>query len=225
MTKKTIAASAKIMIVEDHPLVQEGLRSVLESTPNFEVVATARTVSEALAQIDTAKPDLVLADLTLPGRSGLELIKDLKAIHPRLPVLVISMHDEDIYAERVLRAGGRGYLMKNSAGKLVIEAIETVLAGGVYVSPETANRFLEALSRGAVKYGLPLQRLTDREIEIFEMIGLGKNSHEIGRLLNISPRTVHAHRNRIREKLSLANSTEVLTHAVKWIESGKAPPC
>jgi DNA-binding NarL/FixJ family response regulator len=222
MSKASIATK-KILILDDHPLIREGMARILEAEPGIEVAGTAASVSEALELVESTEPDLVVSDLTLPDRSGLELIKDLKALHPGIPVLVVSMHDEEIYAERVLRAGGRGYLMKDSAAERIVKAIETVLGGGIYVSQATTNRFLEVLAgAGPEKYSFPLQRLSDREIEVFERIGQGQNTQEIARQLHISSRTVDSHRKSIREKLRLSDSNAVLAYAIKWVESGEA---
>ena len=216
-------AKKRILIVDDHALVREGMQRILEAEPDWEVAGTAGSTSEALKLVDSVDPDIVVSDLTLPDQSGLELIKNLKVLQPQLPVLVVSMHDENIYAERVLAAGGRGYLMKDSAVENISAAIRTVLGGGVYVSAATTARFLETMTGNSEeKYGLPLQRLSDRELEVFELIGHGKNSHEIAEQLRIATRTVDTHRRHIREKLRLNDSSAVLAYAIKWIESGKA---
>lgn len=217
------AIKNKVLIVDDHPLVREGMQRILEVEPDLEVVGSAASVSEALDLVNSLHPDVVVSDLSLPDQNGLELIKDLKVLHPHIPVLVISMHDEEIYAERVLRAGGRGYLMKDSALEFVTTAIRSVLSGGVYVSPETTERFLEIMTGNTTeKYSFPLQRLSDREIEVFELIGQGKNTHGIADQLNIATRTVDTHRRHIREKLRLSDGSAVLAYAIKWIESGRA---
>lgn len=210
----------RILIVDDHPVVRQGLEGILAGEHGLAVCGTASSVQEALALVDSSKPDLVLTDLGLPGRNGVELIKDLRSLHPDLPVLVVSMHDELIYAERVLRAGGRGYVMKEAPSALLLRAIHKVLDGGVFVSEAVTNHFLEGISTGTgLKASFPLQRLTNRELEIFELIGRGKGNHDIARQLNISPRTVDAHRAHIREKLRLADGTELTRYAVRWIES------
>lgn len=210
----------KLLIVDDHPLVREGMQLILESEPNLNVVGTAASVSEALKQVESLHPDLVITDLTLPNGNGLGLIKDLKALHPRIPVLVISMHNEEIYAERVLYAGGRGYLMKDSASEQILKAVKSVLKGGVYVSQATSDRFLDVMAGGGTgTYSFPFQRLSDREIEIFEMIGHGLSPQEISGQLGISSRTFDSHRTHIRKKLRLSDSHAVLAHAIKWVES------
>lgn len=210
----------KILIVDDHPVVRDGLQAVIGAEDGLAVCGAAGSVEEALTLLQDVEPDLILSDLSLPGRNGVELIKDLRALHPDLPVLIMSMHDELIYAERVLRAGGKGYVMKEAPAEMLLRAIQTVLNGGVYVSETVANHFLEGLSGGiARKASFPLQRLTDREMEVFELIGRGKGNQEIAGMLTVSPRTIDAHKTHIREKLGLADGNELTRYAVRWIES------
>jgi DNA-binding NarL/FixJ family response regulator len=212
----------RILLVDDHPLLREGLGRLIAAEPGLGVCGMAGTVQEAIALVDSEKPDLVVTDLTLPGRNGLELIKDLGATHPDIPVIVLSMHDELIYAERVLRAGGRGYVMKDTPPDRLIEAIRTVIGGGVFASQTVTAHFLKALSSGKTtsQPSFPLERLTDREMEVFELIGQARSNHEIACRLGISPRTLDAHRAHIREKLGLADSNELTRHAIRWVEVG-----
>jgi len=212
----------RVLIVDDHPLVLAGLEWVLQKSGEFVVCGKAGSVSEALGLVESTWPDVVVTDLSMPGRNGLELIKDLRAIHPELPVLVVSMHDEMIYAERALRSGGRGYLMKDVPPDRVIAAIRMVLQGGVYVSDAVNLHFLQALAGGGhqPKASFPIERLTDREMEIFERIGRAEGNHEIAEALGISPRTVDAHRAHIREKLGLGDGGELTRFAIRWVESG-----
>lgn len=211
-----------VLIVDDHPVMREGLERIIEADGRYRVCGKAESCGEALALVETVDPDLVLTDLSLPGRSGLEMIKDLKVSRPELPVLVMSMHDELIYAERVLKAGGRGYLMKDALPGELLRAIRLVLEGEVFASQAVANHFLQVLSsgKGQSKAGFPLERLTDRELEVFELIGKGEGNHSIATHLGISPRTVDAHRVHIREKLGLSDGTELTRYAVRWIEAG-----
>jgi DNA-binding NarL/FixJ family response regulator len=210
----------RILIVDDHPVVRGGLQSMIDGRPDLTVCATAGSVQEALAAAETSGPDLVLTDLGLPGRNGIELIKDLRTLHPELLVLVMSMHDELIYAERVLRAGGRGYVAKEAPAEVLLNAIAKVLAGGVFVSDLVTHHFLHGLSNhSSPKASFPIQRLTDRELEVFEHVGRGKSTQDIAGLLGISPRTVDAHRTHIREKLGLCDGNELIRFAVRWIES------
>ena len=210
------------LIVDDHPVLREGLEKVIEAEEGFGVSGKAGSVQEALALIEQTAPDVVLTDLTLPGRSGLELIKDLKATHPDLPVLVMSMHDEMIYAERALKAGGCGYIMKEAPPEDLLKAIQTVLDGGIYASAAVTGHFLHTLSagKGKAKSSFPLERLTDREMEIFELIGHGKGNRDIAGQLGVSSRTVDTHRINIREKLGLPDGTALTRYAVRWIEAG-----
>jgi len=162
----------------------------------------------------------VLTDLTMPGRSGLEFIKDLRAAHADLAILVISMHDEAVYAERVIRAGARGYIMKEAGGENLLAAIRQVLRGEIYVSPRMAARLLEALSgsrpRGSHS---PIEQLSDREFEVFQLIGQGKSTRDIATQLHLSTKTVDVHRSHIKEKLALTDTTALIRHAVRWVET------
>lgn len=212
-------SAKQILIVDDHPVFRHGVTYLIDMEDDLQICGTAGSAAEALDLTAKLRPDLVVSDLTLPDKNGLELLKDFKAMHAKLPVLVVSMHDELIYAERVLKAGGRGYLMKENSDKL-IEAIRQVLEGVVYVSPEVTNHFLTSLADGEqAAFSFPLARLTDSELEVFELIGQGKATEAIAGQLNISARTVDAHRAHVREKLGLADSNEVLRYAVRWVES------
>jgi DNA-binding NarL/FixJ family response regulator len=211
---------SRILIVDDHPVVRGGLQSIIDGRDDLSVCSTAGSVQQALAEVEASHPDLVLTDLGLPGRNGIELIKDLRTLHPELPVLVMSMHDELIYAERVLRAGGRGYVAKEAPAEVLLHAIRKVLAGGVFVSDLVTNHFFHGISGNSGRNGsFPIQRLTDRELEVFEHIGRGKGTHDIAEQLGISPRTVDAHRTHIREKLGLGDGNELIRYAVRWVES------
>jgi DNA-binding NarL/FixJ family response regulator len=212
----------KVLLVDDHPIVCDGLGRLINAQSDLEVSGMAGTVQEALSLVESTNPDLVIADLTLPGRNGLELIKDLAAIHPELPVLVFSMHDELVYAERVLRAGGKGYVMKDTPPERLIEAARLVLNGGVSASRNVTDHFLKTISggKGPLKPTFPLERLTDREMEVFELIGQALGNHDIAARLGISPRTLDAHRSHIREKLGLEDGNELTRHAIRWVEVG-----
>ncbi len=213
----------QIVVVDDHPILREGIVHLLEAEDDLTVCGKCGSAAEALSMIEKTEPDLVLTDLTLPGKSGIELIKDLQALCPKIPVLVMSMHDELVYAERVLRAGGRGYVMKEAGSEEIVVAIRRVIEGNVYASPSVTNHFLDTLSTksNARKSSFPIDRLTDRELEVFERIGMGENTKQIADTLCISPRTIDAHRAHIREKLGLSDSTELARYAVRWVESGK----
>jgi len=208
--------------VDDHPFINDGLRQLIGYEQGLSVCGVAASVQEALALVESARPDLIISDLTMPGRNGLELIKDLGATHPGLPVIVLSLHDELLYAERVLRAGGKGYVSKNAPTARLIDAIHCVLDGGVYTSAEVTKHFLNSLVPGqrAATSSFPLERLTDREIEVFELIGQAKGNHEIASQLGISHRTVDVHRAHIREKLGLEDGNALTRHAIRWVEAG-----
>lgn len=213
---------SRIFLVDDHPMLLGGVRQMIKDEPDLEFCGQAASAAEALSAIPIANPDLVVMDITLPDKSGLELIKDLLAIRPETRVLVFSMHDEMLYAERVVRAGGRGYLAKGSHSEELIQAMRTVLEGGFSLSERVSAHILNRMSVGAKRE--PLMgpaTLTDRELEIFQLLGLGCNSQQIGDKLHISSRTVDAHRNNIRMKLSLPDGASVVREAVIWVEMGR----
>lgn len=220
---KTHNSSRKrILIVDDHPVVREGLVQRINREPDIEVCAEANNASQAIEKAERTKPDLVLVDINLPGRSGLELIKDLRALEPRLPLLVLSMHDESVFAERVLRAGGRGYVSKQSGGDQLLAAIRQVLNGQIYVSEDVSTRLLDALSgKQSARPASPVEQLTDRELEIFALIGQALETKEIARRLHMSTKTVEAHRGAIKRKLKLKTGPELTRHAVLWVEATK----
>jgi DNA-binding NarL/FixJ family response regulator len=213
-------AAHRILILDDHPMTRHGLAQLIGREEDLMVCGEAESVPQALAALPSSRPDLVLADITLPGKSGLDFIKDIKLLHPELLVLVISMHDESIYAERVLRAGGRGYVMKSQGGEKVLEAIRRVLRGEVYVSSVMATNLLDSFSRPHSRTGgRALGALTDREFEVFQLIGQGLPTTEISRRLKLSVKTVGTHRVHIKEKLKLKSGAELINHAVRWTAS------
>jgi len=209
----------QIFIVDDHPVFREGLVGLVKREPDLAVCGEADNAPQALAGIEQLNPDLVLLDIGLPGKSGLELTKDLRALLPAIAVLVISMHDETLYAERVLRAGGRGYIMKQEGPEKILQAIRHVLDGEISVSGKMSGRILHALANPRAKTDSPIAQLTDREFEIFQLIGRGKDSHAIAEQLHLSVKTVDAHRGNIKEKLELKNGTELICYAARWMES------
>jgi DNA-binding NarL/FixJ family response regulator len=218
--KNAHKSKTRILIVDDHPMMRQGLAQLIASEPDLTVCCEAETAGQALDTVISHQPDLVLLDISLPDKSGLELIKDMRAIHPNLAVLVISMHDESLHAERVLRAGGRGYIMKQEGGKKLMQAIRQVLSGQIYVSEKISARILEAFS-GKRNDGAesPVSKLTDREFEILQLIGQGKGTREIARQLNISVKTVEVHRANIKQKLQLKTAPELIRFAVRWVEN------
>ncbi len=219
MTKKASSPSAKkVFIVDDHPVFRDGLVRIAAAVPGLVVCGEADNARDAFDAISKLNPDIVLMDINLPGKSGLELHQDVHAMRPELPVLVISMHDEQLYAERVLRAGGRGYIMKQEGPDKMREAITKVLNGQVYASERTASAILDALSRPrSSESASTLGKLTDRELEILRLTGQGKDNRAIAHELNISLKTVDTHRGHIKEKLRLKNGTELIHYAVRWV--------
>ena len=208
----------RILIVDDHPMIREGLRTLISREPGLIVCGEAETAADALKATAELDPDLVLVDIGLPGRNGLELIKDLRAFHPALPILVLSMHDELLWAERVLRAGARGYVMKREAGPVMVQAIRQVLANQLCVSDKISARILESFAGHRVESS-PLGLLSDREFEVFELIGRGKSTAEIAGDLHLSTKTVEAHRAKIKEKLELKTMPELISFAARWVET------
>jgi DNA-binding NarL/FixJ family response regulator len=211
-------APKKVFIVDDHPVFRDGLQMIVNQVPGLIVCGEADNAAQAFDAISELDPDLVLMDINLPGEGGLELLQDVHAIKPDLPVLVISMHDETLYAERVLRAGGRGYIMKQEGPDKMTQAILKVLSGQVYASERTAEAILNALSRPrATASTSALGSLTDRELEILRLTGQGKDNRQIATDLHISLKTVDTHRGHIKEKLGLKNGTELIHYAVRWV--------
>jgi len=210
----------KVLIVDDHPMTRRGLAQVINGEADLAVCGEADTAARALETVRPLAPDLVLADITMPGRSGLEFLKDMQVLHPEVPVLVLSMHDESVYGQRALRAGARGYLMKSEGADKVLEAIRLVLQGRTYVS----GKMLEAMvgtMRGR-RAGAPEPRpaaLTDREFEIFHLLGHGLSTRAIAERLNLSEKTVGTHRVHIKEKLGAKTAAELVRQAVQWTEA------
>jgi DNA-binding NarL/FixJ family response regulator len=221
MSKKIAAQNKKrILIVDDHPMMRQGLVQLIGAESDLAICGEAENAENALDCLGALKPDLVLADISLPGKNGLELIKDFHVIQPGLPVLVISMHDESLYAGRVLRAGGRGYIMKQEGGKKLMQAIRQVLDGKIYVSEKMSAEILESFSgRRAGTEGSPVEKLTDREFEVFQFLGQGNGTREIAEKLHLSVKTVEVHRANIKVKLKLKSASELIRFAVRWSES------
>ena len=217
---KSKPAKKHILIVDDHPMMRQGLAQLINNEPDLSVAWEADNAGQALEVISTQGPDLVIADISLPDKNGLELIKDIHVLRPGVPILVVSMHDETLYAERVLRAGGRGYIMKQEGGKKLMEALRQVLGGQIYVSEKISARILEMFSAGRSKTSeSPMGRLSDREFEVFRLIGEGKGTREIANKLHLSVKTVEVHRANIKEKLNLKTATDLVRQAVRWVEA------
>ena len=214
---KSRAARTRIVIVDDHPVVRLGIRQMLAAEPDLDICGEAESAGAARGLIAAARPDLAIVDLSLSDGSGLDLIRSLRESHPSLAVLVLSMHDETLFAERVLRAGARGYIMKNEAVTGLVGAIRQVLAGRIYVSAGIAQIVLERLGHEPVNDN-PLAGLTDREIEVFGLIGRGLNTAAIAETLGVSVKTVETYRSNIKTKLNLKDATELIRLAASWTE-------
>jgi DNA-binding NarL/FixJ family response regulator len=211
-------ARRRVFLVDDHPLVREWLTNLINQQPDLTVCGETGNAPEALQAIEAAQPDVAIVDITLASGSGIELVKDLKRACPRVVVVVLSMHDESLYAERALRAGARGYVMKSEATYKIIAALHRVLAGKIYVSEEFQASMAEKLFDPGAG-GSPIAQLSDRELEVFKMLGQGVETRRIAESLHISMKTVQVYCARIKEKLNLANATELLREAVRWSEN------
>jgi DNA-binding NarL/FixJ family response regulator len=211
----------RILIVDDHPMMREGLRTLISRERDLIVCGEAETAEQALDAVANLKPDLVLADITLPGRNGIELIKDICALQHSMLILVISIHDESLYTERVLRAGARGYIMKQESGPTMMRAIRQVLAGHIYLSDKMSARMLEYFAGKRTKAS-PIERLSDREWEVFQLIGRGKSTVQIAEELHLSTKTVEAHRAGVKKKLDLRTMPELISFASRWVETQDA---
>ena len=211
----------KIVIVEDHPIFRMGMKELINQEKDLQVVGDAETVAGALDIIEKHHPDLVIADLSLKESNGIELVKEIHHKYKHTASLVLSMHDESLHAERCITAGARGYIMKHEASESVVKAIRQIMAGNIYVSPGIMSTILNKFQNKPDRVcESPLKRLTDRELEIFQLIGQGLSSKEIAVQLAISIKTVGTYRERIKEKLDLKNSGELVRHAVIWVETG-----
>jgi DNA-binding NarL/FixJ family response regulator len=216
-TSGTIARKHGVFIVDDHPLVREGLTNLINTQSDLIVCGEAKDSAEAIAGITKERPDVAIIDISLVNESGLELIKHLIKQFPQLAVVVLSMHDEALYAERALRAGARGYVMKHETSKSVVASIRRVLAGDIYISERIVNRMaLRLTSARRPLTSSPVERLSDRELEIFRLLGQGRTPSEIARDLNLSLKTVQAYCARAKEKFGVTSLTELLRAAIRW---------
>jgi len=220
MSAKTKTSAKRILIVDDHPMMRTGLAQLIGNEPDLKVAAEASTAGQAIDLTAKHRFDLALLDISLPDKNGLELIKDLRSLCVELPILVVSMHDELIYAERALRAGARGYIMKQEGGQKFLAAIRQVLGGQIYVSEAMSARILEVFSGKQVgQGGSPVRKLSDREFEVFQLIGRGVSNRQIAEQLHLSIKTVEVHRAHIKEKLGLKTATELVRYALRWADS------
>ncbi len=209
----------KVFIVDDHALMRRGLADLVNSEEDLSVCGEAEDAPNALSGVSKTSPDLLIADMSLRGSSGIELIKNVKVLYPDLPILVLSMHDENIYAQRVLRAGAKAYVMKQEAADRVLQAIRKILKGEIYVSERVGTQMLQQIVRGrSPTESSPIDRLSDRELEVVQLIGRGRTTREIAKNLNVSIKTIESHRAHLKEKLDLKNATELVQFCVQWVE-------
>jgi len=219
---ESTAGTCLVGVVEDHTFMREGMKVFVESLEGFECIWQASSAAEAIAKMDEAAPAVLIVDISLPDRNGIELIKDIHAIHPETAVLVVSMHEEELYAERVLKAGARGYLMKNAPHDVFEASLRRVAGGGIAVSQKMFDRVLMAFSSGAnPRPQTGLHTLSDREFEVFQLLGEGKSTHKIAAILRISSKTVDVHRMNLKNKLALEDGAAVTRYAIQWVESRK----
>jgi len=213
-------SNTRVLIVDDHPLVRESLTTLIHQQPDLSVCGEAGSQSEALSAIEQTRPDLAIIDISLGRGSGLDLIKDIKDRHPALKMLVLSMHDEGVYAERAVRAGAHGYVMKKESTRKVIDAIRQVMSGELFLNAEIMASLAKRFVSGRPPIGaLTVDELSDRELEVFRLLGQGYETREIAQVLEVSIKTVQTYCARIKEKLRIRNGTELLREAVQWSES------
>lgn len=208
----------KIYIVDDHPLMRKGMAMTLENSVEFTVCGQSESAEEALGEIPSLKPDACVVDISLPGMNGIELVKNLLAQLPELKILVVSRHDEELYAERAIRAGAKGYLMKLEAGEVLVSAVRQVMNGGIYLSDKIGSHLIMKIASGQSAGDNPLELLSDRELEVFELTGKGESTKEIAQRLHVSVKTIDTYRARIKEKMHLKTANELMRRAVQWVE-------
>jgi len=214
----TGSTKKQILIVEDHPMTRMGLINLINGESDLHVCGEAESAATGLDAVIACKPDLVITDISLPGKSGLELLKDIHAVNPNIPMLTISMHAESIYAERALHAGSRGYIMKSESGDRILNAIRTVLTGQIYVSEKISSQILENVSGRSSSPKTGVDGLSDREFEIFQLMGKGLSTQQIATRLHLSSKTVDSHRARIKTKLATETMAELIAMAASWVE-------
>ena len=210
----------RILIVDDHAVVRKGVIGIIESEGDLEVTFQFETAEQLLERLDDVEADVMIIDISLPGMNGIELVKNVIFQRPDQKILILSRHEESIYAERALRAGAKGYVMKFEAGEVLLKAIRKVLSGRLYVGEEISEKLLlSALQGKKDMLSTPVEVLSDRELEVFELIGKGMSSSDIAAQLHLSPKTIETYRSRIKDKLNFKNATELMFNAVKWVES------
>ncbi len=222
MDRRFSAKRKTVLVVDDHPIVRQGLALLINQEPDLAVCGEAEEMHAALSAIAATNPDILIVDISLSGPDGLELLKHIRARSPHLPVLILSMHDESIYAERALRAGANGYIMKQEATEKVLVALRRILSGEIYVSDKVANSMLQHYVRGSsTSPRSSVTELTDRELEVFRLIGEGHGTRQIADELHLSVKTVESYQAHIKGKLSLRSARELVQHAVQWNVSEK----
>ncbi len=210
----------RVFVVDDHPIVRQGLSQLINREPDLLVCGEAEDARTALDALGPAKPDIVIVDVSLDGPDGIELLKTIRSRDSKLPVLMLSMHDESLYAERALRAGANGYIMKQEATERVLIAIRQILSGEVYVSDRMSQKMMQQfIHRSGPAMSSPMAELTDRELEVFRLIGHGHGTRQIAEELHLSVKTVESYYAHIKEKLTLKNARELVQHAVQWVAS------
>ena len=217
---KTNEKKIQVLIVDDHPVIRDGLVAIINHEQDLNVCGQAEDAYTAQKAVDELKPDIVVTDISLKSSDGIELTKNIKAGHPALPVIILSVHDESLYAERALLAGAKAYLMKDKVSENIIKAIRTVLSGEIYVSDAISKKFLHKIAgdkAGTAK--TPIESLSDREFEIFRLIGEGLKASQMAKQLHLSIKTIETYRSRIKEKLNLPNASQLLQYSIKWAKS------
>ena len=210
----------RILIVDDHPIVREGLTTIINEQTDLVVCGEAEDAQTALEAVGTLRPDLMIVDISLKGINGIELVKLIQRRYEKMPILVLSMHDESLYVERVLRAGARGYIMKQEGTEKVVTAIHKILGGDIYVSEAMRKKLLRTFQKSQPETSGPsVERLSDRELEVFRLIGQGYGTRQIADTLHVSVKTVNTYRQHIKEKLKFETGSEVLRHAIQWVQS------
>ena len=211
-----------VFIIDDHPIVREGLVQLINREPDLVVCGQAEDTYGAVKAMESLKPDIAVADISLKGADGMELIKNVKMRLPGLPVLVLSIHDESLYAPRALRAGALGYIMKQEATENVLVALRRVLSGEIYLSERMANKILQQfVGAGTTAQRFSVDRLSDRELEVFRLIGQGYGTRRIAQELRLSVKTVESYREHIKDKMTLSDASELVQHAIRWVEQEK----
>lgn len=215
----------RVFVLDDHPMMRKGLRMVIESEHDFCVCGEASSAEEAMDKLPELGVEILVLDVSLPGMSGLDFLKNLQLLFPAIKTLVLSRHDESLYAERAIRAGARGYVMKSEPPETLLKAIRRIYTGAIYVSPAINERLLQGIANGHQVFNdSPLDVLSDRELEVFELTGRGIGTRLIAERLNLSVKTIESYRARVKTKLNLSNASELMQHAVQWVESESGLP-